>query len=82
MIVSDMIGSRLSERTNSVTSLPRLPKGKTGKARTPGTKVVTSSVPDVERPKRLDFMAGQWSLPDDFDLMCQDEIIRLFEGES
>jgi hypothetical protein len=82
MIFSNMIGSRQLDRTRSVTKLPRLPQGKTGKARTPGANVVTSSVPDAERPKRLGFMAGKGSVPDDFDLMCQDDIIRLFEGES
>ena len=65
-----------------MTKLPQLPQGKTGTARTPGTKVVASSFPDAERRKRLDFMAGQCSVPDDFDLIYQDEIIRLFEGES
>lgn len=38
---------------------------------------------DAEPPRtrRLGFLAGQISVPDDFDTMFQDEIIRLFEGE-
>ncbi|MDV2982825.1 UNVERIFIED_CONTAM: type II toxin-antitoxin system prevent-host-death family antitoxin [Methylobacteriaceae bacterium AG10] len=38
---------------------------------------------DAEPPRtrRLGFLAGQISVPDDFDRMDQDEIIRLFEGE-
>lgn len=38
---------------------------------------------DAEPPRtrRLGFLAGQISVPDDFDTMYQDEIIRLFEGE-
>lgn len=30
---------------------------------------------------RLGFMAGEFTVPDDFDTMDQEEIIRLFEGE-
>ena len=31
---------------------------------------------------RLGFMEGQAPIPDDFNEMGQDEILRLFEGES
>ncbi|KAB7783131.1 type II toxin-antitoxin system prevent-host-death family antitoxin [Methylorubrum populi] len=33
------------------------------------------------RTRRLGGLVGQISVPDDFDTMFQDEIIRLFEGE-
>lgn len=82
MIFAKMIGSRPLQRTNSMNkNLLRLSQAKTGKAGEAGNKVVTSSVPDTNRTTRLGFMAGQGSVPDDFDTMCQDEIIALFEGE-
>lgn len=31
--------------------------------------------------RRLGFMEGQFTVPDDFDTMFQDEIIAMFEGE-
>ena len=31
-------------------------------------------------PRRLGLMAGQFSVPDDFDTLGADEIARLFEG--
>jgi antitoxin (DNA-binding transcriptional repressor) of toxin-antitoxin stability system len=31
--------------------------------------------------RRLGFMEGKIKVPDDFDTMGQDEIIRMFEGE-
>lgn len=35
-----------------------------------------------EKPRsRLGFMQGQMKIPDDFDTMGQEEIIRLFEGD-
>jgi antitoxin (DNA-binding transcriptional repressor) of toxin-antitoxin stability system len=34
----------------------------------------------ARRPRRIGFLDGQMSVPDDFDTMCQDEIIALFEG--
>lgn len=32
------------------------------------------------RPRRLGFLDGQMSVPYDFDAMCRDESIALFEG--
>lgn len=32
-------------------------------------------------PQRIGFMAGQLSVPDDFDTMCRAEIEELFCGE-
>jgi hypothetical protein len=33
--------------------------------------------------RRLGFLVGvdNWVIPDDFDRMCEDEILALFEGE-
>jgi prevent-host-death family protein len=50
------------------------------KAGKPLVKVVAINAPD-EQPSRLGFLKGQFSIPDDFDTMGQDEIIRMFEGE-
>jgi prevent-host-death family protein len=35
---------------------------------------------DDQRASRLGFMAGQVTVPDDFDRMYEDEIADLFEG--
>lgn len=48
------------------------------KAGKPLVKVVPLDAP---KPKPLGFMEGEFNVPDDFDTMFQDEIIRLFEGE-
>jgi len=32
--------------------------------------------------QRLGFMKGEFTVPDDFDTMFQDEIIAMFEGEA
>ena len=48
-------------------------------------KPLVKVVPLEEAPKkpiqRMGFMKGQISVPDDFDTMGQDEIIRMFEGD-
>jgi prevent-host-death family protein len=50
------------------------------KAGKPMVKVVALDI--VEKPQsRLGFMKGQMQIPDDFDTMGQEEIIRLFEGD-
>lgn len=51
------------------------------KAGKPLVKVVPLDAPSA--PRRIGFMEGlgDWKVPDDFDRMCQDEIIALFEGE-
>jgi hypothetical protein len=44
----------------------------------------TAAAPDDPpgKPKRrLEFLKGQFQIPDDFDTMFQQEVIRLFEGE-
>ena len=46
------------------------------KAGKPMVKVVAVDAPAA--PKRFDFMAGEFTVPDDFDTMCQAEIERLF----
>ena len=48
------------------------------KAGKPLVKVVALDAPSARQAKRLGFMAGQITVPDDFDRMGSDEIIRLF----
>lgn len=50
------------------------------KAGKPMAKVVPLETGE-QAPRRLGFMAGQITVPDDFDTMGQQEIARLFEGE-
>jgi prevent-host-death family protein len=51
------------------------------KAGKPLVKVVALDAPDA--PRRIGFLVGtgDWSIPDDFDRMCEDEIVAMFEGE-
>lgn len=49
------------------------------KAGKPLVKVVPLEAPAAKNP--VGFMKGQIKVPDDFDTMFQDEIVRLFEGE-
>lgn len=49
------------------------------KAGKPLVKVVPIDTPDA--PRRFGFLAGQFSVPDDFDRMFEDEIRKMFEGE-
>lgn len=51
------------------------------KAGKPMVKVVPLDEPAKKPIRRLGFMKGQISVPDDFDTMGQEEIIRMFEGE-
>lgn len=44
----------------------------------PLVKVVPLDAPEGAKAKRLDFMAGQIEVPDDFDRMGSEEIERLF----
>jgi hypothetical protein len=50
-----------------------------------GDKPLVNSAPHdakaVVGAKRLGFLEGQFDVPDDFDRMHRDEIVRLFEGE-
>lgn len=50
------------------------------KAGKPLVKVVPLDA-SAKKGSRLGFMKGQIKVPDDFDTMFQDEIIREFEGE-
>jgi prevent-host-death family protein len=49
------------------------------KAGKPLVKVIAVDAPPT--PKRLDFMRGQFTVPDDFDTMDQEEIEKLFYGD-
>jgi prevent-host-death family protein len=51
------------------------------KAGKPMVKVVALDEPSKQPARRLGLMKGQISVPDDFDTMGQEEIIRLFEGD-
>ena len=51
------------------------------KAGKPMVKVVPLDAPTAAEPKRFDFLAGQISVPDDFDTMFADEIEKEFYGE-
>jgi len=51
------------------------------KAGKPMVKVVPVEAAAEKKKSRLGFLKGQIQVPDDFDTMYQDEIIRLFEGE-
>jgi prevent-host-death family protein len=50
------------------------------KAGKPMVKVVALDVPESSQVKRFGFMAGQVSVPDDFDRMGEAEIVTMFEG--
>jgi len=50
------------------------------KAGKPLVKVTALDAPTGKGVKRLGFMAGQITVPDDFDRMGQDEIDRMFAG--
>lgn len=49
---------------------------KTGK---PVAKLV--AIDAAVQPKRFDFLAGQFAVPDDFDRIGEDEIAKMFYGE-
>jgi prevent-host-death family protein len=50
------------------------------KAGKPVVKVIALSAPTGAQLRRLGFMAGQFSVPDDFDRMGKEEIERIFGG--
>lgn len=50
------------------------------KAGKPMVKVIALDAP-TKPGSRLGFMKGEMKIPDDFDTMDQEEIIRLFEGD-
>ena len=49
------------------------------KAGKPLVKVVPLGAPTA--PKRFDFMKGQFTVPDDFETIDQEEIKKLFYGD-
>jgi antitoxin (DNA-binding transcriptional repressor) of toxin-antitoxin stability system len=52
------------------------------KAGKPLVKVTALDAPDSAQVRRLGFMAGQISVPDDFNQMGRDEIERMFGGDA
>ena len=50
------------------------------KGGTPMVKVMAIDTPSAGQQRRLGFMAGQFSVPDDFDRMGAEDITRLFES--
>jgi antitoxin (DNA-binding transcriptional repressor) of toxin-antitoxin stability system len=52
------------------------------KAGKPMVKVTAIEAPIAGQPKRLGFMAGQYEIPDDFDRMGEEEILKLFGGDA
>lgn len=51
------------------------------KAGKPMVKVTSLDAPIGKQIRRLGFLAGQFSVPDDFDEMGKAEIQRIFGGE-
>mgnify|MGYP001309699976 CR=1 FL=1 len=51
------------------------------KAGKPVVKVTALGAPTGSQVRRLGFMAGQISVPDDFDQMGREEIERIFAGD-
>jgi prevent-host-death family protein len=47
----------------------------------PVAKLTAIDTPDASQVRRLGFMAGQFSVPRDFDTMCRREIEEMFEGD-
>lgn len=45
----------------------------------PLVKVIPLTAPEPSKIKRFGFMAGQISVPDDFDQMAEAEIVKMFE---
>ncbi|TPN82516.1 type II toxin-antitoxin system prevent-host-death family antitoxin [Mesorhizobium sp. CU2] len=52
------------------------------KAGKPLVKVIPIEQPASTQVQRIGFMAGQFSVPDDFDHMSGDAIERLFDGKA
>ena len=52
------------------------------KAGRPLVKVMALSAPAAGQTRRLGFLAGELSIPDDFDRMGREEIEHLFGGEA
>jgi prevent-host-death family protein len=52
------------------------------KAGKPMVRVVAIDAPEPHQMRRIGFMEGQFSIPDDFDTMFQKEIEEMFYGSS
>jgi len=52
------------------------------KAGKPKVKVVPLDEAETIKTQRLGFMAGEFSMPEDFDGMGRDEIARMFAGKA
>jgi prevent-host-death family protein len=52
------------------------------KAGKPLVRVTALSAPTGAQVRRLGFMVGQISVPDDFDQMCKEEIEQMFGGRA
>jgi prevent-host-death family protein len=52
------------------------------KAGKPMVKVIAYNAPEPSQMRRFGFMAGQISVPDDFDRMGEAEIVKMFEGDA
>jgi len=52
------------------------------KAGKPMVKVLPLSEEELKGSEKLGFMAGEISMPDDFDSLAVTEVIGLFEGRS
>lgn len=52
------------------------------KAGKPMVKVIPLDAPESSQARRFGFMAGQITVPDDFDRMADVEIIKMFEEGS
>lgn len=52
------------------------------KAGKPLVKVMALGAPTAGQARRLGFLAGEISVPDDFDRMGSEEIDRLFGGDA
>lgn len=52
------------------------------KAGKPMVKVIPLNAPEPSQIKRFGFLAGQISVPDDFDRMGEAEILKMFEGDA
>jgi len=48
----------------------------------PMVKVVAVDTPGADEFRRVGFMAGQFSVPEDFDRMAGDDIEKLFGGDT
>ena len=53
-----------------------------GRAGKPLVKVIAVEVPESGGKRRVGFMPGSMSVPDDFDRMGSEEIATMFEGEA